>query len=93
MKLIPWVFLIRYEHKFVRFKRSLDISATNAVDGKQEYGATYRPIKVCVESVTSLVTKVINDNVTMMTSSWNTSGMFKMSKISDMLRHHDVISQ
>ena len=39
------------------------------------------------------VTKVTSDDVTMMTSWWNTSGMFIMSKISDMLRHHDVISQ
>ena len=39
------------------------------------------------------VTKVTSDDVTMMTSWWNTSGMFRMSKISDMLRHHDVINQ
>ena len=36
------------------------------------------------------VTKVTSDDVTMMTSWWNTSGTFIMSKISDRLRHHDV---
>ena len=39
------------------------------------------------------VTKVTGDDVTMMTSWWNTSGMFRMSKISDMIHHHDVINQ
>ena len=38
-------------------------------------------------------TKVTSDDVTMMTSWWNTSRMFIISKISDILRHHDVISQ
>ena len=36
------------------------------VEGKQEYGATYTSLKVCVECVTSLVTKVTSDDVTMM---------------------------
>ena len=63
------------------------------IDGKQGFKDSNTYLKVCVECVTSLVTKVTSDDVTMMTSWWNTSGMFIMSKISDMLRHHDVISQ
>ena len=38
------------------------------VAGNGENGNTYRPIKVCMECVTSLVTKVTSDDVTMMTS-------------------------
>ena len=37
------------------------------VEGKQEYDNTYTLLKVCVECVTSLVTKVTSDDVTMMT--------------------------
>ena len=39
------------------------------------------------------LTEAASEDVTMMASWWNTSGMLRMSKISDMLRHHDVISQ
>ena len=54
------------------------------------------PFRVCFtwsHGTQCLVTKVTSDDITMMTSWWNTSGMLRMSKISDMLRHHDVISQ
>ena len=39
------------------------------------------------------LTKATSDNLTMMPSWWNASRMFRMSKISDMLRHHDVINK
>ena len=39
------------------------------------------------------VTKVTSGDITMMKSWWNTSRMFGMSKICDMLLHHDVINQ
>ena len=37
------------------------------LDGKQGFKDSYTLLKVCVECVTSLVTKVTSDDVTMMT--------------------------
>ena len=38
------------------------------VEGNQGFCRSYTSLKVCVECVTSLVTKVTNDDVTLMTS-------------------------
>ena len=43
-------------------------SVHTLVEGKDRFGVTYTSLKVCVECVTSLVTKVVSDDVTMMTS-------------------------
>ena len=55
------------------------------VEGKDRFGNTYTPLKVCVECVTSLVTKMTRDDVTMMTSWWNTCVMLRWSKIYDVI--------
>ena len=56
--------------------------------GNHRYERTYTYSKLCVECVMSQITKVTRDDVVLMTSQWNISGMFRMSKMSNML--HDV---